>query len=108
MADNNSRLAQVLYEKHGVTRPSVTRLLVHIFSSIFGRGMISLLILGSAIIALLHNYDIPSSKPFALLIGTIVVLGFLRGCKAWQEDLNEYQKSLANALRTYPAYLRQG
>jgi len=104
MAYSNSRTVQELHEKHGLNKPSVARLLGHIFTSIFSNGMISLLILGSAGIAFLRYYNIPSSDSFALLIGTIIVLGFLRGCKAWQEDLNEYQKSLANARHTCIAH----
>jgi hypothetical protein len=31
----------------------------------------------------------------------IIVLAFLSGCKAWQEDHNTYQKDLAVARHTY-------
>lgn len=104
MVYNNSRTMQRLHEMHGLNKPSVTRLLRHIFSSIFINGTISPLILGSVGIAFLRYYNIPSSDLFVQLIGTIIVLGFLRGCKAWQEDLNEYQKSLANARHTCIAH----
>ena len=59
--------------------------------------MISLLILGSAIIAFLSFNKIHSSNYFALLTCTIIVQAFLRGCSAWQKDLNDYQKALSTA-----------
>jgi hypothetical protein len=100
MEYSNLRTVQKLHEKHGLNKPSVTRLLVHVFSSIFSSEMLLVLILGSTSIAFISDYIIPTSDSYALLIGTIIVLGFLRGCKTWQEDLNDYQKSLADARRT--------
>lgn len=101
MATSNSRMMHELHEKHGLNRPSVSRLLAHIFSSVLSNGLFSVLILGSALILFLRYYNIPSSNAFALLFCTIIVLAFLRGCKAWQEDLNDYQKALADARHTY-------
>jgi Na+/H+-dicarboxylate symporter len=101
MATSNSRMMHELQEKHGLNRPSVSRLLAHIFSSVLSNGIVSLLVLGSAVIFFLRYYNIPSSNSFALLFSTTMVLAFLRGCKAWQEDLNDYQKALADARHTY-------
>ena len=33
--------------------------------------------------------------------GSVIVLAFLSGCKAWQEDHHTYQKDLADARHTY-------
>ncbi len=103
MANSSSRMLREIHKRHGLDRPSVASLLSHIFSHVFRGAMISLLIFGSAVIAYLHYYGIPSGNCFALLISTITVLSFFHGCKAWQEDLNNYQKALANARHTHDA-----
>jgi len=97
MANTRSRMMQEIHARHGVDKPSVSGLLAHIFSSVFSHGMMLLLIFGSAAIALLGYNSVPSGNYFVLLICTIIVLAFLRGCKAWQEDHNTYQKDLADA-----------
>jgi hypothetical protein len=104
MACKNTRTVQELHEMHGLNKPSVNRLLGHIFSSMVSSGMISLLVVGSAIIAFLRYHHIPSHHSFALLFGTIITLGFLRGCQTWQDELNDYQKSLADARHTCIAH----
>lgn len=101
MTNNRTRMLQEIHDMHGLNKPSVSRLLTHIFSSLFSSGTLSLLILGSALIVLLGYQGIATGNYFALLVGTLTVLAFLNGCKAWQEDLNEYQKALADARHTY-------
>ena len=101
MANTRSRTMQEIHNQHGVDKPSVSGLLAHIFSSVFSSGMMSLLVFGSAVIAFLGYNNIPPGNYFVLLIGTIIVLAFLRGCKAWQEDHNTYQKALASARHTH-------
>lgn len=101
MADHNTRVMREIHELHGLKKPSVTRLLVHIVSSAFSSGMLSLLILGSTIILFLRYYNVPSANYFALLFASVFVLAFLHGCRAWQQDLSDYQKSLADARHTY-------
>jgi hypothetical protein len=106
MAYGNSGRMQKSHLQYGLSKPPVYRLLAHIVSSAFSKEMVSLLILGSAIIAFLSVNNIPSSNYFALLICTIIVLAFLRGCNAWQKDLDDYQKALSNARDTYKTQVR--
>ncbi len=101
MTQHRTRLMQEIHDNHGLSRPSAARLLTNIFSSLFSNGMILLLVPGVAIIVFLGYQEIPTSNYFALLFGSCIVLAFLQGCKAWQEDLNNYQKALADARRTY-------
>ena len=101
MANTRSRMMQEIHARHGVDKPSVSGLLTHIFASIFSHGMLSLLAFGSAIIALLDYNNIPAGNYFVPLIASIIVLAFLSGSKAWQEDHNTYQKDLADARHTY-------
>lgn len=101
MANTRSRMMQQIQDQHGVDKPSVSGLLAHILASMFCHGMLSLLAFGSAIIALLDYNNIPAGNYFVPLLATVTVLAFLRGCKAWQEDHNRYQKDLADAWHTY-------
>lgn len=103
MTQPRTKLMQEIHDNYGLSRPSAARLLKNIFSSLFSHGMISLIVLGVAIIVFLGYREIPTGNYFALLFGSCIVLAFLQGCKAWQEDLNNYQKALADARRTYNA-----
>ena len=106
MAHTRTRIMQEIHDIQGMSKPSVSRLLAHIFSSAFSGGMISLLALGTAFVVFLGYHNIATGNYFALLFGTIIVLAFLRGCKAWQQDLDDYQKSLADARHTYTSQPR--
>jgi len=102
MANTRSRMMQEMHEQHGLDKPSVSGLLAHIFASLFSNGMLSLLVFGCAVIAFLdYNNILSFSNSFILLIGAIIVMAFLRGSGAWQEDHNTYQKDLADARHTY-------
>jgi hypothetical protein len=94
-------MMQETHDQHGVDKPSVSGLLAHIFASLFSQGMITLLAFGCVIIVLLGYNNIPADNYFVPLIAGIIVLAFLSGCKAWQEDHNTYQKDLAVARHTY-------
>lgn len=96
-----TRKMQEIHDIQGMRKPSVSRLLGHIISSAFSSGMISLLALGTALVVFLGYHNIPTGNCFTLLFGSIIVIAFLRGCKAWQQDLNDYQRSLADARHTY-------
>jgi hypothetical protein len=100
MAYNQTKTLQEIHDIHGLAKPSVKRLLRHILSSFFSSGTISILILGVAFLVFLAYQGIATDNYFALLIGSLTVLAFLHGCRAWQEDLNEYQKALADARHT--------
>ena len=101
MANTRSRMMQEIHAQYGVDKPSVSGLLAHIFAAMFSHGILSLLALGSAMIALLDYNNIPAGNYFVPLIASILVLAFLNGCKAWQADHNTYQKDLADARHTY-------
>lgn len=73
-----------------VAQPSVFTLLKHIASSVMTGGMIMLLVFGGVIITFLHYNDYPSENFLMVLFSTIVVTAFIRGCQAWQKDLNAY------------------
>jgi hypothetical protein len=97
MSYGNSGRKQKSHPQQGLSKPPFYRLLAYIISSVFSKELVSLLILGSAIIAIPSFNHLPSSNYLAVLICTILVLAFLRGCNAWQKDLDDYQKALSTA-----------
>ncbi len=101
MSPKPSRMMQEINEIHGMHRPSVRSLLGHILSSTISTATVSLFIVGGAIIAFLHYRNIPFGDYFTLLLVCIAVLAFLQGCKAWQADLEHYQKALSDARHTH-------
>lgn len=96
-----SRMMQGINEIHGLRRPSVGSLLGHILSSIISSATVSLFLVGGAVIGFLLYNNIASGDYFTLLLVCIAVLAFLQGCKAWQADLDRYQKALSDARHTY-------
>lgn len=82
-------------------RPTVFTLLVHIVSSAFTGGMFLILLFGGALTALLHYNSFPLDNMLVLLLGTIVMMAFYRGCMAWQHDLDKYRKHVSHMRHTY-------
>ena len=101
MSRKPSRMMQEINEIHGLRRPSVGSLLGHILSSVISSASVLLFVVGSTIIGFLLHYNIPSGDYFTLLLACIAVLAFLQGCKAWQADLDRYQRSLSDARHTH-------
>ena len=101
MSREPSRVMQETNEIHGLRRPTVGSLLGHILSSTISAATVTLFIAGSAIIGLLHYYNAPYGDYFILILVCIAVLAFLQGCKAWQADLDHYQKALSDARHTH-------
>ena len=86
-----ARSKAILYVKP-VARPTVFTLLKHIAASALTGGMILFFVFGGGIITFLHYNDYPSENFLMVLLATIVVTSFLRGCQAWQKDLNKYHE----------------
>lgn len=96
-----TRMKQKNHDIQDMDKPSVSSLIAHIISFAFSSSMISLLALVTAIIVFLEYHNIATGNYFALLFGTVFVAALLRGCKAWQQELNDYQKSLTGDRHTY-------
>lgn len=91
-------LQKVLHLKPG--EPTIFSLLTHIIKSAFTGGMLLILIFGSAVIAFFHFNSFSIANLLVLLLGTVVVVAFCRGCSAWQQDLDEYRKHKSGIRRT--------
>ena len=92
-------LQKVLHLKPG--KPTVFTLLAHIIKSAFTSGIFLILLFGSAVIAFFYFNSFPTENLLALLLGTIIVLSFCRGCSAWQHDLDEHRKRKSGIRRTH-------
>ncbi len=101
MTHSSMRMMQKIHNIQDMDKPSVSSLLAHIISFAFSSSMISLLALVTAIIVFLEYHNIATGNFFALLSGTVIVPSLLHGCKAWQQELNEYQKSLTDDRHTH-------
>ena len=77
-------------------RPTAFTLLMHILASTFTGGMLLVLVVGGSLVAFLYYNHFPLDNLLALLVGTIIVMSFYRGCAAWQQDLNEYHSRMSD------------
>ena len=99
MVHSKSGITSGFHSKHGLDRPAVSGLLKHILFALFSNGMVSLLLFGAAAIFLLQYNSMLTDKYYALLIAWVTALAVVRGCKAWQEDLNSYQRALSDSRK---------
>ena len=82
----------------GPRKPSALTLLGHIIKSVFTGEALWVAAPGGALLAYLYINRVTSDTLLVLLLGTVVVLAFLRGCKSWQRDLDSYHRKLSNSL----------
>jgi predicted lipid-binding transport protein (Tim44 family) len=73
-------------------KPTTLTLITRIVESAFTGGMLLILAFGSMIITFMYYNHFSTENLLVLLIGTVIVSAFCRGCLAWQHDLNEYQR----------------
>lgn len=82
---------------HGLKRPTVGGLLGHILHATLSGAALTLLLGGAALLVVLDYHGIPATHYLALLPVMVALLALVRGGKAWQADLDNYQKALAHA-----------
>ena len=73
-------------------RPTTLTLITRIVEAAFTGGMLLILAFGGAIVTFLYYNHFTTDYLVVLLIGTVIVSAFYRGCLAWQHDLNEYRR----------------
>lgn len=79
-------------------KPGSLSLLAHIARATVADGMQWPVLLCITVIAALYYYHVTHHESLAMLLATgVLVSGLLRGCSAWQQDLDEYQRQLAMA-----------
>ena len=81
-------------------KPTTLTLITRIVESAFTGGMLLLLAFGSMIITFMYYNHFTTDNLLALLLGTVIVSAFCRGCLAWQHDLNEYRRYKSEMQRT--------
>ena len=90
------RKVRSVANSYNPSRPGAASLLLHIFKGAFTNGMqIPALICMTLTLALYHEQFLYHETIGVLLVGSLVLIGLLRGCVSWQEDLTEYQRHLA-------------
>ncbi len=81
---------------HIPSRPGALSLLLQIFKGIFANGMQIPALLCILITAALYHEQFPYHEILAVvLLGSLVLIGLVRGCISWQEQFSEYQRYLA-------------
>lgn len=73
-------------------KPTTLTLITRIVEAAFTSGMLLILAFGGAIVTFLYYNHFTTDYLVVLLIGTVIVSAFYRGCLAWQHDLNEYRR----------------
>lgn len=79
-----------------VDKPNALSLLAHIVRATLLDGMQWPVLFCVLLIVATYHFELAHRTSLAILIVTgIIVTGLLRGCNAWQHELNEYQHQLA-------------
>lgn len=81
-------------------KPTTLTLITRIVESAFTGGMLLILAFGSMIITFMYYNHFSTENLLVLLIGTVIVSAFYRGCLAWQHDLNEYRRHKSKMRHT--------
>lgn len=90
------RKVRSVASSHNPSKPGAVSLLLHIVKGAFTNGMQIPALLCIGLTATLHHQQFLYHETIAvLLVGSLVLIGLLRGCINWQEDLAEYQGHLA-------------
>lgn len=78
------------------SRPGPLSLILYILKGACANGMQIPALLTIVLTAALYQEQFPYYETLSVvLIGGLVLIGLLRGCASWQEDLTEYQQHLA-------------
>ena len=94
-----ARNAGLPHSGKALRKPSALTLLGHIIKSLFTGEALWIAAPGGALLAYLHVNRVTSDILLVLLLLAVVALAFLRGCKEWQKELNDYHKTLSDNLR---------
>lgn len=96
MSQYNKRFQGRAMDEHAPGKPGTLSLLSHILRATVSDGMQWPLFLCAALVAAAYRFNFAhhESMTIALITG-LIVSGLLRGCGAWQHDLDEYQQLLA-------------
>lgn len=90
------RKARRASRTHNPSRPGALSLLLQIFKGAFANGMQIPALLCLLLTAAFYYEQFPYHEIIAVvLVGSLVLIGLVRGCVSWQEHLTEYQRYLA-------------
>jgi hypothetical protein len=78
-----------------VQRPTALTLARHILAAVISDGMLWVVIPVLAVTAFLYTHHFHNDLLLALMFLGLVMIALVRGCRKWQNDLDEYQRHLA-------------
>ena len=103
MAQNNNRLHSRNSNTIAVAKPNALSLLMRIIRATVLDGMQWPVIFSLGLAMALYHFNVTYHENLTILIITcILVTGLVRGCKAWQRDLDDYHHRLALARHQPP------
>jgi hypothetical protein len=82
--------------KNNLQTPTIQSLLSHIIRATFTSGMLFLYVAGTTLIMLLDYNRIPLDIPIILVFGPLILLVFVNGSSAWQQDWHAFHRKLAD------------
>ena len=82
------------HEEDSAIRPTAMTLVAHIIRAFVVDGLF-LLVATIAVAAYLYQTHLRNDTMIVLIFTGIALLALLRGCRAWQIDLDEYRRQLA-------------
>ena len=98
MSMYNKRLHSRNSDTITVAKPNALSLLSHIIRATVLDGMQWPVIFSIVLASMLYYFGVSYHESLTILIITcILVSGLIRGCNAWQSDLDDYQRQLATA-----------
>lgn len=103
MSQHKKRLRRRNPDKFTVAKPTALSLLTHIVRATVLDGMLWPVIFSIVLASCLYYYNFAYRDSMTILMFTgIIAAGLVRGCNAWQSDLNDYQQQLAIARHRQP------
>ena len=75
-------------------KPGVASLLIRIAQSLLSGGMFWFVCLGGALFVFLDSNHLPVKDLPVMIVFPVLIVALLRGIRAWQADLDDYQKDL--------------
>jgi len=75
-------------------KPGVANLLVRIAQSMVSGDMFWFVCLGGALFVFLDSNHLPVKHLPVLIVFSVLIVALLRGIRAWQADLDDYQRYL--------------
>lgn len=103
MSQHNNRFHGRNSDNIAVVKPNLLSLLMHIIRATVLDRMQWPVLFCIVLVYALHHFNFTHQDSLTILIiSCILVIGLVRGCNAWQYDLDDYQRQLAMTRHQQP------